>query len=818
MNQKNKVTARLPHDETEFRFAIEGMSCASCVNRVEKALNTVPGVYHATVNLATEKAHVTSQTALDPNLLYQAVEKAGYHAVPAPPKMITLAVSEMSCASCVSRVEKTLLKVAGVQRAEVNLATEKAVVYADPLQPQALVAALEKAGYPAQVINQQTDTTTYQAKRLRLWPVILSALLALPLLLPMLLMPFGIIWSLPGWLQWLLATPIQFILGAHFYQSAWKAIRALTGNMDLLVALGTSAAYGLSLYQLLDAAQTHHTPHLYFESSAVIITLILLGKWLEARAKQQTTEAISALTALRPATARVRRETGDVEIAIEQVQINDQVVIKAGEKIPVDGIITAGASSVDESLLTGESLPVSKQCNDPVIGGTLNGEGLLIIRTTAVKGDTLLAKIIELVESAQAKKAPIQRIVDRISAIFVPLLLLIAAITLLSWGLFGHDWQQAILNAVAVLVIACPCALGLATPTAIMVGTGNAARYGILIKDAEALEIAHNIRAIAFDKTGTLTLGKPQLLTFEVLNGAPPDDVLALAATLQQGSEHPLAQAVVNAAKARQLPIRPAQNITSVAGMGVEADIKGQHYCLGNSRWMTSLAVSLVAYQTAAQQAQNQGQTLSWLAIQQTDGYHIIAILGFTDKVKPEAQLAIARLHQQQITTVMLTGDNQYAAQAIATPLKIDEVVTDVLPADKAAKILALKAQYGVVAMVGDGINDAPALAAANIGIAMGTGTDVAMQAAGITLMRGDLNLIADAIAISKRTYTKIKQNLFWAFFYNLVGIPLAALGYLNPMLAGAAMALSSVSVVTNALLLRRWHPAKTSEGAATHD
>lgn len=724
-------------------------------------------------------------------------------------------VEDMSCASCVSRVEKALKKIDGVIDVSVNLATEKATVNANAnVELETLMSAVDKAGYHAVKINDQQTHIKGAEKQASLWPIIISVLLAIPFVLPMLLEPFGINLMMPAWLQLIMASIVQFGLGAKFYRSGFNAIKALSGNMDLLVAIGTSAAYGLSLYQWIIG----NNDHLYFESSVVIITLILIGKWLESRAKHQTTQAIEALSALRPDVALVRRGDQEISLPINQVVVGDVVIVKPGERIPVDGIVIEGASSSDESMLTGESFPVNKTVNDIVTGGTINGEGLLMVKTTAIQADSTLSKIINMVESAQAKKAPIQRIVDRISAIFVPVILLIALITLLAWGVISQDWQQALLHAVAVLVIACPCALGLATPTAIMVGTGVAARHGILIKDAEALETLHNVNTVAFDKTGTLTIGKPELVEMDVIGKQTPEQILAIAASLQSGSEHPLAKAILK--KAKQYSY--AQNITSVTGSGVMATIDNTEYYLGSLRWMKSLNAHFVDMDDKINELTNKGYTISFLAKQQLEANVVIlALFGFSDVIKEEAKTAITALHQLNVKTVMLTGDNQQAANYVGQQLNLDKVIAEVLPQDKANYIYQLQKESQnnnnsdsnhKVAMVGDGINDAPALAAADIGIAMGTGTDVAMHAASITLMRGNLFLIADAIDISRRTYNKIKQNLFWAFFYNLIGIPLAALGFLNPMIAGAAMALSSVSVVTNALLLKRWKARSESK------
>ncbi|UJW78976.1 heavy metal translocating P-type ATPase [Hydrogenophaga sp. SL48] len=724
----------------------------------------------------------------------------------------TLALTEhefpiegMTCASCVTRVEKALKAVAGVSEVSVNLATERATVQTSGTALSALLAAVEKAGYHAAPPALADTPVPAPRKGEPWWPVALAAALSLPLVLPMLAMLLGIEWTINGWLQLALATPVQFWLGARFYRAGWKAVLAGAGNMDLLVALGTSAGYGLSVYLLFKHAE-HGTPHLYFEASAVIVTLVLLGKWLESRAKRQTTAAIAALNALRPEVARVRTPHGDVDLPMSRVKLGDTVVIRPGERIPVDGVITTGSSQVDESLITGESLPVAKHAGDKVTGGAVNAEGLLLVETTAVGAESTLARIVRMVESAQAKKAPIQRIVDRVSAVFVPVVLLIAAFTLLGWGLATGHWEQAILNAVAVLVIACPCALGLATPTAIMAGTGVAARQGILIKDAEALEVAHRIHTVAFDKTGTLTEGKPTLVAALPAPGHE-DKLLSWSAAIQAGSEHPLARAVMNAAEQAGLTLLSAAKVSAVPGRGMSAEVQGRALRLGSPRYMQELGVDTSVLAGPARQLQDEGRTVSWLA-DVTAAPVLVGLLAFGDAPKASAINAIRSLQALGVHTVMLTGDNRGSARAVGRALGIDHIEAEVLPADKAAIVNRLKEGGRSVAMVGDGINDAPALASADVGIAMSTGTDVAMHAAGITLMRGDPALVADAIDISRRTYRKIRQNLFWAFAYNVIGIPLAAAGLLNPVVAGAAMALSSVSVVGNALLLRGWRRA----------
>jgi Cu+-exporting ATPase len=785
----------------DLRLPIAGMTCASCVARVEKALAAVPGVQAASVNLATEAATIKRAPSVTIDALAKAVERAGYEVAH---DELDLAIHGMTCASCVARVEKALAKVPGVLSASVNLATERAHVVAvagtgiDPLR-----AAVDAAGYEADSVDLEKAGAAPAARGLPdWWPVALSALLTLPLILPMVGLVFGAHWALPGWLQLALASPVQFWLGARFYRAGWKAVKAITGNMDLLVALGTSAAFGLSVYELFFGTAGAHG--LYFETAAALITFILLGKWLEARAKRQTTEAIRALNALRPDRALVRRDGKDVEVPLASVAVGDLVVVRPGERVPVDGEIREGRSHVDESLITGESLPVAKGAGARVTGGSINADGLLLVETLAIGAESTLSRIIRLVENAQAAKAPIQRIVDKVSAVFVPVVLLIAIITLLAWGFASGNWTSALLNAVAVLVIACPCALGLATPTAIMAGTGVAARHGVLIKDAEALEIAHSITTVAFDKTGTLTEGRPQLLAAEPLNGER-SELLRLAAALQQGSQHPLARAVMEKAGAEGVSPPPAGESKALPGRGVQAIVEGRNVYLGSSRLMQELGVDTAPLAQREQALAREGRSISWLAADAGGERRLLGLLAFGDALKTGAREAIAQLQAQGVKTVMLSGDNRGSAEAAARALGIDEVRAEVLPADKAKVVSELRGKDRVIAMVGDGINDAPALAAADVGIAMATGTDVAMHTAGITLMRGDPRLVADAISISRRTYSKIRQNLFWAFFYNAVGIPLAAFGFLNPIIAGAAMAFSSVSVVTNALMLRRW-------------
>jgi len=763
---------------------------------------------------------------------------------------LDIGVGGMTCASCVARVEKALKKVPGVQDATVNLATESArIAYLPDEQMDArLRRAVRDAGYEPRAAD-----AVMEAPELSAWsgfaPVAVGLLLSTPLVLPMVGDLFGQHWMLAPLWQFLLATPVQFILGARFYRGGWHALKARAGNMDLLVAIGTTAGWALSMWLWLSAEFS--TPpgamvpmvHLYFEGSAVVVTMVLLGKWLEARAKQQTTSAIRALHALRPDVAHLIGIDGEVDVPVAEVLVGDRLVVKPGERFPVDGVLLEGRTQVDESMLTGEPLPVDKHpapANDAVArltGGSINGDGRIVMQVGAVGSETVLSRIIRLVEDAQAAKAPIQRLVDRISAVFVPVVLLIALLTVLGWWLAGAGFELTLIRAVAVLVIACPCALGLATPAAIMAGTGVAAKFGILIKDAQALELAHKVDVVAFDKTGTLTLGRPRLSALRVPGAtgqapgaaglpqgdaqSPSNDALRIVASLQSGSEHPLARAVLVAAQERGIAITAPQQLQAVPGRGTEGEVESRQFCIGSLRWMDELGVDLSAMAAQATELQAQGATVSAMAERTAQGLVLRALMAFADEPKPGAKEALAALRARGIKTVMISGDNRGAADVMARRLGLNpeagDVMAEVLPGDKAALVMCLKAGRGAkpgghtVAMVGDGVNDAPALAAADVGMAManpgGGGTDVAMHAAGITLMRGDPLLVAAALDISGRTVAKIRQNLFWAFAYNAAGIPLAALGYLNPVVAGAAMALSSVSVLANALLLKRWKP-----------
>ena len=727
----------------------------------------------------------------------------------------TIGIGGMTCASCVSRVEKALLKVPSVESVSVNLATEMACieVTSDGTTEALLRRAIRDAGYEPRIQqghSEQKKETTWSGFA----PVAMGLLLSAPLMMPMLGESLGQHWMLPAWVQFALATPVQFVLGAHFYKSAWHALKALTGNMELLVALGTTAGWALSVWLWIHA-QEGHAPHLYFEGSAVVITLVMLGKWLEGRAKKQTTEAISALHALRPDVVHWVGEEGQIDVPVDEIRVGDHIVVKPGERYPVDGEILEGQTQADESMLTGEALPVDKKQGDPLTGGAINGDGTVLVQVKAVGQDTVLSNIIRWVEQAQAHKAPIQRLVDKVAEIFVPVVVFVAMVTGAIWLWQGASFETALIHAVAVLVIACPCALGLATPVAIMAGTGVAAKHGILIQDVAALETAHRVQTIVFDKTGTLTQGRPQLIGQVPGPDEKNNSALMWAASVQSASEHPLAQAVVNAAKAQGIKLQTPQAMVALPGKGVQAQLNERHLLLGSLRWLEEEGLNTLCWQTEMGHFQAQGATLSALAERTPEGLKPLLLMAFGDEPKPEAQKALASLRQRGIKLVMISGDNTMAAQAMGRKLGLKpeqgEVQANVLPQQKAAEIEKLKKDHGsrVVAMVGDGVNDAPALAAADLGIAMGNGTDVARHAAGMTLMRGDVTLVEAALDISALTVRKIRQNLFWAFAYNVAGIPLAAAGYLNPMVAGAAMALSSVSVMANALLLKRWRPKK---------
>jgi len=713
---------------------------------------------------------------------------------------IDLQISGMHCASCSARLEKVLNKLPGVM-ATVNIATEKAHIGYDPREADldALIKAIQGAGFDAHPLRdfaaeKQARSAAYRGEQIQF---AISLALTLPLILQMLLMFAGYHGMLPGWLQWLLATPVQFWIGRRFYSGAWSSLKSGGSNMDVLVALGTSAAYLLSCAVLLFSLDQP----LYFEASATLITLILLGKLLEARAKGKASNALEALINLQPKLAHVERDGIIQELAVEFMLVEDVFLVRPGESVPVDGVVLEGSSSIDEAMLTGESLPQLKQPGEKIYAATLNGQGLLKCRALAVGAHTQLAAIIRLVEQAQGSKAAIQRLADQISAVFVPVVLVIALLTFAAWWLLGGNFTTALINAVSVLVIACPCALGLATPTAIVVATGRAAQAGILVKDAAALERAHKLSVLVVDKTGTLTEGKPAVTDLLPLSAVSAEDLLQKAAMLAQGSTHPLSRALLDHAKALQIGLLQANGMVEAAGQGLSANIDGKHYLLGSPAF--AMSAGIVIDQQLIAGLQQQGKTVLALAGDTV----LLGYIALADRLRASSRAAVAQLTAMGVRVVMLSGDNRATAQAIAVQAGITEFRAEVLPQDKAAQVQSFKADHCLIGMAGDGINDAPALAAADVSFAMKSGSDIAIEAADITLMRNDLASVADAISLSRATLKKIRQNLFFAFAYNVLGIPLAMLGMLDPVIAGAAMALSSVTVVSNALLLKRWQP-----------
>lgn len=788
----------------QIELPIEGMTCAACALRIEKNLNKLTGV-RATVNFANEKAHVNYDASQsDTNALIGAIEKAGFHVAP---QSVQLQLRNMTCVACAGHIEKALNKLPGVT-ATVNFATETAKVNFIPGLSTVgdLIAAVSRAGYDASEISESGHAeqkarrlAAYLAELRLFW---ISALLTLPLVLQM-----GAMFSghdmdmLPRWLQWLLATPVQFWIGRRFYVGAWHSLRGGSANMDVLIALGTSMAYVFSAVVTAFALDQH----VYFEASAAIITLVLLGKLMEARAKGKTSEAIEALIRLQPKTARIERDGEVLEVPADSLQANDIFIVRPGENLPVDGVVVEGVSSVNESMLTGESMPIGKQPGAKVFAATLNQQGLLKCRATGVGAHTQLAAIIRLVEEAQGSKAPIQRMADTISGIFVPVVVIVSMLTLgITWWIAG-DFVSALINAVAVLVIACPCALGLATPTAIMVGTGRGAQAGVLVKNAAALEHAEKIQTLIVDKTGTLTEGKPEVTDIVSVAAIDERDLLQIAASLEQGSEHPLARAVLDSAQSKQLSLQPIHDFTAITGSGISARIDETAYLMGSPKFLMQQGVAIDEKPVGNLQAE--GKTVVGIASVSGDGHRLLGYLAIADRLRDTSIKAIAKLQAMGIDIVMLTGDNKATAAAIASRTGITRYRAEVLPQDKAVEVMNIKADGQFTAMVGDGINDAPALAAADVSFAIGAGSDVAIEAADITLIRNDLMSVADAISLSRATLRKIRQNLFFAFVYNILGIPLAAIGMLNPVIAGAAMAMSSVSVVSNSLLLKRWQP-----------
>jgi len=794
-----------PSSALRLDLPLSGMTCAACAARIEKSLNKLPGVT-ANVNFAAESTLVTLQPgATTPAGVIEAIRKTGYSV---PERLAELSLYGMTCAACAARIEKVLNKLDGV-RAEVNFANETARVHYLPglSSVEQITAAIRKAGYDASERveagaeeEKARRSAAYHADLRLFW---ISVALSLPLLLQMFFM-FNQTHTelLPRWLQLALATPVQFWIGRRFYVGGYKALRGGGANMDVLVALGTSTAYGLSAIVTLFGL---HHQHVYFEASAVIITLVLMGKLLEARAKLGTSAAIEALIRLQPKTARIERDGTLVEVPVASMQTGNIFVVRPGESIPVDGLVASGESGIDESMLTGESLPVSKRLGDKVFAGTLNQQGLLRCRAEGVGAATMLAGIIRLVREAQGTKAPIQRLADQVAGVFVPVVVTISALTFALWWGLGGELAPALVNAIAVLVIACPCALGLATPTAIMVGTGRGAQVGVLVKNAVALERAEKIRTLIVDKTGTLTEGKPVVTDVLAADGFTEHDLVMAAASLESGSAHPLAHAVIEYAKQQAIALVPMHDFLSVTGQGVQAVLDSsalgaeQTLLLGAPAY---LAESGLTIDTAAiRPLVEQGKTV----IAVGGAGRVLGYLAIADKLRESSRAAVAKLRGMGIDVVMLTGDNPATAKAIAQAAGIANYKAQVLPGDKAAAVAEFKSSGQVVGMVGDGVNDAPALAAADVSFAIGAGSDVAIEAADIALMRNDLLSVVDAISLSRATLSKIRQNLFFAFIYNVLGIPLAAAGMLNPVIAGAAMALSSVSVVSNSLLLRRW-------------
>ena len=790
----------------KINIDISGMTCAACSARVEKALSKKEGVTNVVVNLLGQKATIEfNAEEVKPIDLIKTIEKAGYE-VPTVSK--TLLIEGMTCAACSTRVDKVLNKIDGIIKANVNLSTNKAIVEfpSGLITDEELVKIIDKAGYKAEVeierdLDREKELREKEIKSLKT-SFIISAILSIPLFSAMFFHMFGVHNGLSdllnnGWFQLILATPVQFIIGYRFYKGAYNALRGGGANMDVLISMGTSAAYFYSIYNLLIGVHEY-----YFESSAVIITLILLGKLFESIAKGKTSEAIKKLMGLQPKTAKVIRDNVEIDLPLEKLEIGDIIVVRPGEKVPVDGIIVDGNSSLDESMITGESIPTDKTIGDTVIGATINKFGAFKFKATKIGKDTVLSQIIKLVEDAQGSKAPVQRLADKISGVFVPIVVVIALAAFLGFNFIGKDFNAGLINAVAVLVIACPCALGLATPTAIMVGTGKAAELGILIKSGEHLESTHKMDTIIFDKTGTITKGEPELTDILNLNDWDKNEILRIAASVERASEHPLGQSIVKKGIEEKLDLKEPESFNSIPGKGLEAKFEGKDILIGNRRLMNDNNILIEeSEENNMLRLEESGKTAMLISV---DG-NLSGIIAVADQIKETSLSAIKELQSMGLEVYMITGDNERTARAIAKDIGITNVLADVLPENKAAKVEELKSQGKHVGMVGDGINDAPALAAADVGFAIGTGTDVAMEAADITLMRGDLNGVVTAIRLSHQTMKIIKQNLFWAFFYNTIGIPFAALGFLNPMVAGAAMAFSSVSVVTNSLRLKKF-------------
>lgn len=822
MDAKHPNTS--PYQET---LSIEGMTCASCVGRVEKALKKVDGVEKAEVNLATEKALIHASQPLDRALLIKAVQRAGYDVAAIQP--IELSIDGMTCASCVASVEKALKKVSGVEQANVNLATERAWIQPNAtVSSQDLIRAIQKAGYDAKLLqhdaNEQHDKKNLEQQQLKR-DLVISLILALPVFILEMgshMIPAFHMWVMhnigqqQSWLiQFALTTLVLLLPGRRFYQKGIPALFRFAPDMNSLVAVGTLAAYSFSLVAtFMPQLLPEGTVHVYYEAAAVIVSLILLGRYFEAKAKGRTSQAIQHLIGLQAKTARIHRDGQIIEVPVAEVSSNTIVEIRPGERIPVDGEVVEGHSYIDESMITGEPVPVAKQAGDQVVGGTINQNGTLNIRATAIGEASVLAQIIRMVEQAQGSKLPIQALVDKVTMWFVPAVMLLAALTFIVWFIFGPEpaLTFGLVNAVAVLIIACPCAMGLATPTSIMVGTGRGAEMGVLFRKGEALQLLQEVKVVAVDKTGTLTEGKPTLTDFHVQSGFDTDRAFALLASVEAKSEHPIALAIVQAATEKQVSLLPVTEFDSITGSGIEALVNGQRIQIGADRYMQQIGLDVNAFNAEAARLGQEGKTPIYMAIDQ----QLAAIVAVADPIKDTTFAAIVALHQLGLKVAMITGDNRHTAQAIAARLQIDHVVAEVLPEGKVDVVRELQQQFGRVAFVGDGINDAPALAQADVGIAIGTGTDVAIEAAEVVLMSGNLQGVPNAIALSKATIRNIRQNLFWAFIYNIALIPIAAGALypfagilLSPIFAAGAMALSSVFVLGNALRLKYFQAAQ---------
>ncbi|MBE1554824.1 heavy metal translocating P-type ATPase [Sporosarcina limicola] len=797
---------------TEKTLQINGMTCSACANRIEKGLSKIEGVEKANVNFALERSTITYDPAqTNVKEFTERIEKLGYCVIQ---DKVNFDISGMTCAACATKIEKRISKMDGVSSASVNFALETIAVEYDGKQVETIdmITVVKKMGYeliPKQDSKDKMDHKEQEIKKQKR-KFIFSLILTIPLIwtmvahfefLSFIYMPHIL---MNPWVQLAFATPVQFIVGAQFYRGAFNSLRTKSANMDVLVALGTSAAYFYSLYLSIEwmNAGGVGSPELYFEASAVIITLIVLGKLFEVRAKGKTSQAIQKLLGLQAKTARVLRAGVELELPIEQVIAGDTIIVKPGEKIPVDGEIIEGRSAIDESMITGESIPVDKVAGDKVIGATINKNGSLQIKATKVGKDTALAQIVKVVEEAQGSKAEIQRLADRISGIFVPVVVVIAVTTFLIWFFIvtPGDFRSALIPTISILVIACPCALGLATPTSIMAGSGRAAEMGLLFKGGEHLENTRSIDTVVLDKTGTVTKGQPALTDITVTAGFTEDEVLQLVATAENQSEHPLAQAIVLGAKEKALTLLEVTDFEALPGYGIRAIVSGREVLVGTRKLMNDYKIAILDSNAAMEKLESEGKTAMLIAVD----HNLAGVVAVADTVKETSKEAIARMQALGLEVIMLTGDNQRTAEAIARQVGLSTVIAEVLPEQKSEEIKKLQDQGKKVAMVGDGINDAPALAMANIGMAVGTGSDIAIEAADITLMRGNLNSVADAIIMSRKTMRNIKQNLFFAFFYNTIGIPIAAIGLLAPWVAGAAMAFSSVSVVLNALRLQK--------------